>query len=491
VIGSGIAGLNFARNASRKGKVLIVTKKKAASSSTNKAQGGIAAVLKGTDDFDKHIEDTMKAGHFKNDRKAVEFMVKKGPEAIEKLLEIGVRLNTSQGELSLAREGGHSARRIAHAGDFTGKEIERALLKDIRNNPNITLMEHTFALDLLVKDEVVFGATIISPSAFLDRKRRVPGRRSRKKSKQIVNVLAKATIIATGGVGQLYKYTTNPEISTGDGIAMAYRAGAKLKDMQYVQFHPTALNIPGKKPFLLSEALRGEGAVLINHKDKQFVEELKPRDIVAKAIFQEMQDGPVYLQFKNPKIDLKARFPVIYKTLKSYNLDLTKDRIPITPAAHYICGGIQVNLKGETSLKSLYAFGEAACTGVHGTNRLASNSLLEAFVFSDQVLKNLPTKSIPDYSEPALLSWTPIQDPSESQQYKSPTPQGKRKLSSLKSKLKNLMWENCGVNRRDDLDELKNELETMKGLVNKNQTNESLKVLENMIHCAWNIALLN
>jgi len=385
VIGSGISGLNFALHAAKKGHVTIVTKKKIAETNTNKAQGGIAAVINEKDSFKKHIEDTLKAGAFHNDKKAVKFMIEKGPEAITRLVELEVEFEREHGRLKLTKEGGHSGARISYVGDFTGQEIESILVKRVRQHPNIDIFENTFAVDLVVENKKVYGAKIIL------------------RNKRVDYIFADAIIIATGGVGQVYKHTTNPAIATGDGIAIAQRAGAVIKDMEFIQFHPTSFAKSASPKFLLSEALRGEGAVLTNSNEEKFVNELSPRDIVARAIYKESEKGSVYLQFKthsaNEKEKIKKRFPKIYNQLKKYGLDLSKDKIPVVPAAHYLCGGIKTDLHGRTNIKNLYAFGETTCTGVHGANRLASNSLLEAVVFSNQVIKDVkPQKTFRAFS---------------------------------------------------------------------------------------------
>ncbi len=422
IIGSGIAGLNFALNAAKKSKILIVTKKKTAEASTNYAQGGIAAVLAQTDNSKKHIQDTLQAGAFHNDQKAVEFMVKHSTEAIYKLIERGVPFATNEeGKLLLTREGGHTEKRIAFVGDYTGREIEKTLVEKAKKNPNITILEHSIAIQLLTKNKICFGAHIL-------------------RKEKIETIYATSTILGTGGLGHIYKYTTNPAIATGDGLKLALEAGCKFKDLEFIQFHPTALNVKGAPKFLISEAVRGEGAILKNAQKKRFMlqyhkmAELAPRDIVARAIFEEEKKGPVYLDIthKNAK-EIKLRFPQIYQKLIKYDLDLTKDLIPISPAAHYSCGGIKVNLKGETGIKNLFAFGEVACTGVHGANRLASNSLLEALVFSEQILKNVPKKTltkIPTFSNPKFTNLSIAQ---------------KKKLEKIKKEIQQIMWDKVGI----------------------------------------------
>jgi L-aspartate oxidase len=383
VIGSGIAGLNFALKASEFGEVIVVTKKEIAESNTNYAQGGIAAVLDKADSFEEHIKDTLIAGHYHNDKKAVEIMVKEGPDLVRELASLGVDF-----DFELTKEGGHSQRRIAFSGDTTGAEIEKILVKKVRENKKINVLEHTFVADLIKENDEVLGAFIFD---------------STKNLKE--NIFAKATILATGGAGQIYyPHTTNPEISTGDGLAMGCLVGCETKDMEFFQFHPTALFKKGLPTFLLSESLRGEGALLRNVNGELFMskydkrKELAPRDIVARAIVREEKKGPVYLDMRHFDMDLfKNHFKNIYKTLTDYGIDPQQELIPISPAAHYTIGGLKVDMHGATGIKKLYAFGEVACTGVHGANRLGSNSLLEALVFSNRItskLENLKKENI-------------------------------------------------------------------------------------------------
>jgi len=426
VIGSGISGLSFSLNAAKKGSVLIVTKKEVIESTTNYAQGGIAAAVGKLDDFEKHIYDTLEAGAYHNKLSAVKFMVKNGPKYIKELNNIGVPFAQKTHNFSLTKEGGHSQKRVIYVGDHTGNSIEEALVQAVKSNNNITIWENTFAIDLLIKDKKCYGLSIL-------------------KNKQIKHVYSSSVIIATGGLGQIYKYTTNPKISTGDGIAMAYRAGARVKDLEFIQFHPTALNLPRKQKFLISEALRGEGAYLRNYKGRRFMQKYSPkkelaaRDIVSRAIAIEEENGKVYLDIthKNSKF-IKDRFPKIYKKLKRIGIDITRELIPVTPAAHYVCGGIAVNLKGETSIKNLYAFGEVAYTGVHGANRLASNSLLEAIVFSSEIAKRL---SVNRKTHPRLKF--KITE-------KMTCPNNKNKLRYIKTSIKEIMWENVGLIRTEN-----------------------------------------
>ncbi|MBB5342808.1 L-aspartate oxidase [Tunturibacter empetritectus] len=380
VIGAGIAGLSAAIRLAETGAVLVVTKEELAESNTAYAQGGIAVAMGGEEDVALHLEDTMAAGDGLVNREAAAVLVTQGPRRVEELLEWGTAFDRypkgkHEGELMRTREGAHSLSRILHAnGDATGKEIAVSLLRHVREIPVIELMEWATSVDLLVEGGRVVGAMLLDGEGGL----RV--------------VRAGAVLLASGGAGQVYSDTTNPAVATGDGIAMAYRAGAAVSDMEFYQFHPTAFSEAGAPRFLLSEALRGEGAYLMNAKGERFMEryhpllELAPRDVVARAITREGMDGPVYLDMRHVALspsatDLQMRFPGISKFLAKYRLELGRDLIPVRPAAHYLMGGVKTDVQGRTSLPGLYAAGEAACTGVHGANRLASNSLLEGLVF--------------------------------------------------------------------------------------------------------------
>ena len=364
--------MNFALRTSQYEGVTIVTKKRILESNTNMAQGGIAAVTREGDSFQMHIEDTSKAGCGLSDKRIVEILVKNGPKEIQNLISLGVKFDEEKGKLHLTREAGHQKERILHSSDTTGREIEEALVRNVRANKGIEVLENCFVIDLIVKNGICYGAKVL-----------------RVEDRAIFPIFSTLTALATGGIGFLYQNTTNPDIATGDGIAAAFRGGARIEDMEFVQFHPTSLNKPGAPHFLISETFRGEGAKLVNGDGERFMgrydssEELALRDIVSRAIFNELKKGPVYLDIRDKgKGFIVNRFPMIYQECRKYGLDITKDPIPISPAAHYICGGIKTNEYGETNIGNLLAFGECACTGVHGANRLASNSLLESVVFS-------------------------------------------------------------------------------------------------------------
>lgn len=392
IIGSGIAGLSLALKLSKLGNVIVITKKHKAESNTNYAQGGIAAVMDSSDSFESHIADTLDAGAGLCRYEAVEKIVSEGPEMIRELVQIGARFSREHGKLELGKEGGHSMSRIIHAKDLTGKEVERALLHRIHLNPRIEIFEYYFAIDLLTfrnlkkpygNERACYGIYALNV-----------------KSNKVEKIIASRTILATGGAGQVYLHTTNPSIATGDGIAMGYRAGCEIGNMEFIQFHPTSLYDSSRENgneqvFLISEAVRGAGAVLKTKDGKEFMHKydrrksLAPRDIVARAIDNEMKkssDTHVMLDMRGIGKDaLKRMFPNIYKHCLSRGIDAASQMVPVVPAAHYTCGGIVTDLWGRTNVKNLYASGEVAMTGVHGANRLASNSLLEAMVFSDAI----------------------------------------------------------------------------------------------------------
>ena len=396
VIGSGIAGMSFALKVAKTGKVALVCKTTLDEANTALAQGGVASVTNTlVDNFDKHIEDTMIAGDWLSDRSAVEKVVTEAPSQIQELIRWGVDFDKNEnGDFDLHREGGHSEFRILHHQDNTGFEIQESLIKAVRQNPNIDVYENHFAVEICTQhhlgkivtrrttDITCYGAYVLDES-----------------TGEVNTFLSKVTLMATGGCGAVYRTTTNPLVATGDGIAMVYRAKGTVQDMEFVQFHPTALYHPGDRPsFLITEAMRGYGAVLRTLDGKEFMQKyderlsLAPRDIVARAIDNEMKtrgDDHVYLDVthKDPE-ETKHHFPNIYKKCLSLGIDITKDYIPVAPAAHYLCGGIKVDLNACSSIGRLYAVGECSCTGLHGGNRLASNSLIEAVVYADAAAKH-------------------------------------------------------------------------------------------------------
>lgn len=392
VIGSGIAGLSFALRAAEKGSVVLVTKKQQVDTATNLAQGGIAAVMAEDDSVALHVQDTLKSGAGLCDEDVVRMVVSEGPARVKNLVDIGVEFvhdEKNADRLSLGKEGGHSRRRIAHAYDLTGREIERALLEKVKDNENITVFENHTAVDLLMVDR--------EDESRNDGQRVCVGAYVLEEAGGVKPYMANMTVLCTGGAGKVYLYTSNPDIATGDGMAMAFRAGAKMANMEFVQFHPTCLYHPKAKNFLISEAVRGEGAHLLDHAGQRFMEkydsrkELATRDTVARAIDKEMKETGhdcVFLDISWKDAEfIKQRFPTIYGRCKEYGIDITKEPIPVVPAAHYMCGGVLTDTYGNTSITGLMALGETACTGLHGGNRLASNSLLEAVVYSERAYR--------------------------------------------------------------------------------------------------------
>ncbi len=403
VLGSGVAGLTFALKVAEHGTVAVVTKRGIMDSNTSQAQGGIASVFGKLDSFELHIRDTLMAGDGLCNREVVEMVVRNGPDCIRELIDMGARFNLTENrnpengelDLDLGREGGHSQKRIVHAEDMTGKELERVLVNHARKHKNITVYENHIAIDLITfstrmkrgqvtttHEDFCCGAYVLESE-----------------TNQVKTFGAQITLLATGGSGKVYLYTSNPDIASGDGIAMAYRAGATVANLEFVQFHPTCLYHREAKNFLISEAVRGEGGILIDSKGEAFMEKYDPlkdlacRDVVARAIDHELKKSgheSVFLDISHKDSDfIKKRFPNLYKQCLSFGIDMTREPIPVVPAAHYMCGGVVTDIYGKTDINKLYAVGETACTGLHGANRLASNSLIEALVYAEQASRQV------------------------------------------------------------------------------------------------------
>ncbi|MBD3398996.1 MAG: L-aspartate oxidase [Candidatus Coatesbacteria bacterium] len=438
IIGSGIAGLSLALKTADVGRVTILTKKGPSRGSTSLAQGGIAAVIDPVDSFTAHLEDTLEAGAGLCDRRAVEQIVRQGPERVRELIELGARFSREDdGTLELGREGGHSNRRIVHAGDYTGQEIQRALVEAAKDRP------------LELRDDSLATELIIGPG---------PGGRNHCygvwsiEDGGIVGYLARVTVLATGGAGKVYLYTSNPDVATGDGIAMAYRAGCRVTNMEFVQFHPTCLYHPTERSFLITEALRGEGAVLLNTTGERFMPryderaELAPRDIVARAIDAEMKASGskcVYLDATGlGRTELAERFPNVYGRTRELGYDIADNPFPVVPAAHYCCGGVQTDYDGRTDLPRLYALGECTFTGVHGANRLASNSLLEAVAYAHQAAADI-RRRLGELEVP----------PDDFQPPEPPAVREPEELVTLDhdwDEARRLMWDYVGIVRSDE-----------------------------------------
>ncbi len=444
VLGSGIAGLSFALKVAPFGSVAIVTKKSRAESNTNYAQGGIAAVTSKEDSFEAHVRDTLEAGAGLCREEVVRTIVEEGPARIAELIEMGMRFSEKENaaaagkkELDLGMEGGHSQRRILHAKDVTGREIERALLAAIASKPNIEIFENHFTIDLITTRKLgqegpnrCVGAYVLVKS-----------------SGEVETFAAKTVLLATGGCGKVYLYTTNPDIATGDGVAMAYRAGVGIANMEFIQFHPTCLYHPKAKSFLISEAVRGEGGVLKDANGVEFMDKyhplksLAPRDIVARAIDNEMKKTgaeKVFLDITHrPAEFIIERFPNIYKTCLQFGIDIAKEPIPVVPAAHYQCGGVLTNVDGETEISGLFAVGEVACTGLHGANRLASNSLLEALVCAHRAAEK-SSKQVGGKLKAKIPAW---------QSGNAHNPDELVVVSHNWNEIRRLMWDYVGIVR--------------------------------------------
>jgi L-aspartate oxidase len=416
VIGSGLAGLGYALKVADFAPVNLITKRGLTETSTSKAQGGIAAVLGPDDRFEYHIQDTLTVGEGLCHEDIVELVVRQGPERIRELVALGAHFDPGAANgFDLGREGGHSRRRIIHAHDMTGAEVERILAEKVLAHPNIQVFENHMGVDLITRQKLVRRGAVVANAeesclgAYV----------LNTETGQVDTFVAAITMLATGGVGKVYLYTSNPDIATGDGIAMAYRVGATIGNMEFVQFHPTCLYHPAAKNFLISEALRGEGATLIDRRGRAFMEkyhplkDLAPRDTVARAIDLELKksgEDCVYLDISHKPADfIKNRFPNIYQTCLEYGIDMARQPIPVVPAAHYMCGGLVTDAWGRTAVSNLFAVGEVSMTGLHGANRLASNSLLEALVFSHQAAQ-MARETLPHLKPPevaAVPEWNP------------------------------------------------------------------------------------
>jgi len=433
VVGAGIAGLRASVELASAGRVLCLAKREVTESNTQYAQGGIAAALSDDDEVRLHLEDTLKAGDGLCNEDAARILVEEGPPRIEELIEWGTEFDRAGTKIAFTREGAHSRSRVLHAhGDSTGREISRSLYLKAAAIKSISFREFEFTTELLVREGEVAGIRVLDQSG------------------QLREIHARAVLLATGGLGQVYSNTTNPAVATGDGVAMAFRAGAEITDMEFVQFHPTALFLKGAPRFLLSEALRGEGAYLRNLELKRFMPkyheaaELAPRDVVARAIAHELElvkrpDASVYLDLTHLNAErVRKRFPMIYSTCMDYNIDIATELVPVRPAAHYAMGGVRTDLNGRTSLRGLYAAGEVACTGVHGANRLASNSLLEGLVYGARAAHSM--REIPGSPAKRATNAAPQVTPA-SGNGRAP------EVEKLIQKVQALMWERVGVVR--------------------------------------------
>ncbi len=471
VIGSGVAGLRAAIEMAPFGEVTIVTKDIPTESSTEYAQGGIAVALSDEDEVGIHYEDTLRAGDGLCNEEAVKILVEEGPLRIMELIEWGAQFDREGSKLAFTQEAAHSKKRVLHAhGDSTGKELERVLLNKVRTFKTVKKYPHAFTLDLIVEDNECTGAYIL-----------------KLKEQRVIAIHAKAVILATGGAGQVYERTTNPLVATGDGMAIALRAGAILRDMEFVQFHPTALYLKDAPNFLLSEAMRGEGAILRNINGEAFMKnytsaaELAPRDIVSRAIISEMVKtgaSHVYLDLRHLGSEfIKKRFPRIYSTCLGYGIDITKDLIPVSPAAHYIMGGVKTDLNGRTNIRGLYAAGEVACTGVHGANRLASNSLLEGLVYGARTGLTAMERINVEVRAGVKREFRFNSMETET-------------LRAIRAELKSLMWQKVGVIRcGKSLEEAMNKLKEWKEFTEWDYLTREESELKNMLTVAELITL--
>lgn len=443
VIGSGVAGLSFALKVAEHGTVAIITKKETVESNTNYAQGGIAAVMAPEDSYESHIEDTLTAGAGLCDRQVVEFVVKEGPDRIRELMTFGAEFTRQNGRLHLGREGGHSADRIVHAADTTGREVERTLLDQARAHPNVEIFEYHFAVELITEHHLGQYVSRLRPDVHC-----YGAYVYDSETDAVKTFLAKATLLASGGSGQVYLHSTNPEVATGDGVAMVYRAKGRIANMEFVQFHPTSLFHPDANSFLISEAVRGAGGRLFNASGDRFMSEydaraeLAPRDIVARAIDDQLKqrgDDYVLLDISHrPAAEVTEHFPHIHETCLGFGIDITQQPIPVVPAAHYQCGGVRTDYEARSSIQGLFACGEVACTGLHGANRLASNSLLEALVFSHRAVKSSVEYAATARHKTDIPEW----DESGTQR-----PQEWVLISHNREELRRVMWDYVGIVR--------------------------------------------
>ena len=488
VIGSGAAGMSFALDAAEHGHVTIVTKGRMDECNTNYAQGGICSVTEEPDTFEKHIEDTLVCGAGKCDREAVEVVVRNAPAMIRQLIERGTRFDkTPDGRFELHREGGHSESRILHHEDLTGAEIERALVESVRRHPNITVLENHFAIDLLTQHHLgefvtrhtrgltCFGAYVLDTE-----------------TGEVKTMLSKFTVVATGGCGNIYSTTTNPVVATGDGIAMCHRAKAITQNMEFIQFHPTSLYNPGERPsFLITEAMRGYGGILRLQNGQEFMDKyhpmksLAPRDVVARSIYREMKrrgEEFVYLDVTHKNADeTRTHFPNIYEKCKSIGIDITRDMIPVTPAAHYCCGGVKVDLNGQTSIRRLYALGETSCTGLHGANRLASNSLIEAVVYADRAARHAVSKLASADWQDGIPEWD--FEGTQHAEEMLMLIQSKREVQQIMSNYVGIVRSNLSLKRA--MRRLSIIFEETEELYGKTKPNRELCELRNMIAVAY------
>jgi L-aspartate oxidase len=473
IIGGGVAGLRAAIELSRSGQVLVVTKDAPLESSTEYAQGGVAVALSYEDEISIHYEDTLKAGDGLCIRKAVKTLVEEGPTRIRELISWGAEFDKEGSKLAFTQEAAHTKRRILHAqGDSTGREIMRTLIEKVRSTGTVSKIDFTFTKDLLIDKGRCVGAVVLQAAA-----------------RKMLVISARAVILATGGAGRLYERTTNPPVATGDGMAMAFRAGATIMDMEFVQFHPTALFREGAPQFLLSEAMRGEGGMLRNIHGFRFMDdyhparELAPRDVVTRAIHSEMAQTAsthVYLDMTHLNADyIMKRFPRIYATCKDLGIDITREPIPVSPAAHYIMGGVKTDLWGATTVPGLFAAGETACTGVHGANRLASNSLLEGLVYGERagLAAARYAKKRTNGNKPASRT-LPRSVSFDSREPGMPP----QEIAEVRTALRKLMWDRVGIVRnRKDMSSALRQLKQWDRLLKKPQLDRSVLELKNMV----------